>query len=160
MAITHATAADGTFSGAGATEWNKAHTLNIAAAGMPYAFGTSTGGSPSAGTLQFNSATPANITSIYIHETDGYGYSVDARIDSLSGGDIIQIYSVDSQAYMMFQCTGEFQSSASIDPVPVVFMYGSATVFAAAEKLFVRIDDTGTSMIGARMQYASCSYLL
>lgn len=160
MAITHATAADGSFSTTGATEWNKAHTLNIAAAGMPYHFDTATGGSPAAGDLQFNSATPANITLIYLNETDVYGYGVDARLDSLSGGDMIQIYSVDNQKYMMFQCSGEFQSGAGIDPVPVIFLYGSATVFSAGEQLFVRIDDTGTSMMGARMQFALCNYLL
>jgi hypothetical protein len=158
--ITHADAADGTFSATGSTNWNKAHVFGIASAGMPYTFDTATGGSPATGTIQFNSATPASITTIYLHETDAYGYAVDSRIDSLSGGDMIQIYSVDNEKYMMFQCNGEFKSGASIDPVPVVFLYGSATVFSASEKLFIRIDDTGTSMMGARMQLALCNYLL
>lgn len=159
MAINHATAADGTFSATGAQEWDKAHVFGIASAGSPYSFDTATGGSPATGTFQFNSATPASITTIYVHETDAYGYGIDYRLDNLSGGDIVQIYSVDNQKYMVFTCIGEFKSGASIDPIPVRFLYGSATVFAANEKVFIRIDETGASMLGARIQLAAGSFL-
>jgi hypothetical protein len=144
----------------GQAAWDQAHIIDISTGGMPYLFEATLNGTPSTGAIRFNSATPASITRLIAYETDALGVNVDWRLDNLNGGDVIIIYSLDNLKYHVFQCNGEFVSAASVDTIPVMYLYGTATLFSASEKIAVRIDETGASMIGARMQYATCNYLL
>ena len=148
---------------AGETDYEVA-TASAGAAGMtggsPYLFDTSTGGSPATGNIQFNSATPASITIVYIYETDNLGVNVDWRLDNVDGGDIIKVYSLDNATkYHVFQCRGEFASGASIDPIPVTYLYGTGAVFSAGEKVAFMIDSTNMSSIGLNQVMPTCNYM-
>lgn len=138
MAITHATAADGTFSVTGAQEWNKAHTGYAGDGGFAfkYAFNTGTGSSPATGTIQYNNATLGSVTMMYINETDANGVGIDVYVDEFDVGDWIMLANADKSKYHVFIVSDQFTSEAGVDSLPVTYQFGTA-LFTNAETVYL-----------------------
>jgi hypothetical protein len=107
---------------------------------LVYSFDTATNGSPASGKVQFNNATPSAATLVYLHETDGLGVNVDQALDSMDIGDNIWVFSTAAQTYHVFKVVAPFTSGASIDSIPVAYMFGTGTL-TASEAIGVHLED-------------------
>lgn len=138
MAINHAATADASFSGTGAANWNAAHTGTAGDGGFAfkYVFDTGTGGSPATGKIQYNNATPGSATLLYIYETDASSQVIDAILDDMEIGDAIMIANDDKSKFHVFRVNDNFTSGASVDTIPVTYLFGTAN-FSNADTVYL-----------------------
>ena len=90
--------------------------------GIPMAFGTGTGGTPSTGEIEYNHATPASATIVYINDTDEVGGDSNSMLGTISTGDVLQIKHINrSTSSIIFVCSGAITQTAGRTHIPVTY---------------------------------------
>lgn len=103
-----------------------------------YGFSTSTDGTTGMGTgvIQYNNATPANATMVYIYEVDASGVTIDQFIDEIDVGDWIMFSNADKSIFHVFVATSTFTSGPASDAIPLLYKFGSAGNFSSGDTIY------------------------
>jgi hypothetical protein len=126
-----------------------------------YTFDTGTGGSPASGNVQLNNATPASATFLYINETDANGILIDNLLDDMVQPDWIMLSNADRSKFHVFTVDGMFVSGATVDPIPVIYQFGTATNFSASETVyFSRSVTSPMDVVSQNLMVGNSRYIM
>ncbi len=106
-----------------------------------YLFSTNTVAPPdAAGDIEFNNATPASVTSIFVHDTDSNGADLDLVLDDIAVSDKLRIFSslAQNNDFVAFSVDSNTDSGA-YHTLGVTYLAGSGT-FADAEPIHLGIS--------------------
>jgi len=113
---------------------------------IPFSFGTDTGGTPIDQYIEYNHATVASVTEIYIDQDDRNGVDISAILALIGIGDHIKIFSDDTPTtYALFTVTG-VADSGDFYTITVTHR-GSSGTMALAEEISLAWEEMGDSGI-------------
>ena len=125
-----------------------------------YAFDTSTSGTPSTGTIQYNNSTPASATLMYIYETDANSVAIDSYLDMFTSRDWLMLANADKSKYHVYKVQGPYSSGSNIDTVPVTYQFGTGT-FTNAETVYFCFGQGGfETRLGLSIQMSRTNYTM
>jgi hypothetical protein len=102
-----------------------------------YAFATATTNTPAAGTIQFNNATLASVTAIYVNETEAAGIALGSIINGINVNDRLMFSNSDRSDFQVFLVTAVPTTTGGVTTFTVTRTAGTAALFAAAETIFL-----------------------
>lgn len=116
--------------------------LATAAPGGDWNFETAVGGTPSVGSIRYNNATPASVTALLIHKTDGSAIVQTTLVNMIAqaGVDLFLGSEKLETKWVVYTVTGPIVDSGAFLTVPVVFKQTGA---ALTDSEYCRLSPLG-----------------